>query len=67
MKAYNVSGYIDMFDYHDTEENDSGFDGTFHIRVEAESSQEAEDKVMDDCAKSNCPYSCEPQALSVAE
>ena len=59
MKTFKVGIYIDMYDYHDVEGNDNGKDGMFYIHVQAEDSQEAMDKVKDECIESNCPYACE--------
>ena len=60
VKTFNVGIYVEMHDYHDIEGNDNGKDGMFYIHVQADNSQEAMDKVQDDCIASNCPYTCEP-------
>ena len=60
MKTFDVGVYIEMYDYHDVEGNDNGREGTFHIHIQAETSDEAMQMVQDDCIESNCPYTCEP-------
>lgn len=64
VKTFNVGIYVEMHDYHDIEGNDNGKDGMFYIHVQADNSQEAMDKVQDDCIASNCPYTCEPHTAS---
>ena len=62
MKTFDVGIYIDMYDYHDVEGSDNGKDGMFHIHIQAETPDEAMEKVQDDCIESNCPYTCEPHS-----
>ena len=60
VKTFDVGIYIEMYDYHDVEGNQNGKDGMFYTHIQAENSQEAMDKVQNDCIESNCPYTCEP-------
>ena len=64
MKTFNVEIYIDMHDYQDVEDNGNGKDGTFNIQVEAETPDDAMERVKNDCIESNCPYHCEPHTAS---
>ena len=64
VKTFDVGVYIDMHDYHNVEGNDDGREGMFHINVQAETSDEAMQKVRDDCTESNCPYTCEPHTAN---
>ena len=64
MKTFDVGVYIEMYDYHDVEGNDNGREGTFHIHIQAETSDEAMQMVQDDCIESNCPYTCEPHTAN---